>query len=107
MLCEWQGQAAGCAGLKKIDSDICEMKRLYVRPAFRKKGIGKKLTLEIINEARIIGYKYMRLDTLVSMQEAVQLYESLGFKYIAPYRYNPLPGALYLELNLDAKIKKT
>ncbi len=106
MLYEWQGRAAGCAGLKKIDSDICEMKRLYVRPAFRKKGIGKKLALEIINEARIIGYQYMRLDTLASMQEAVQLYESLGFKYIVPYRYNPLPDALYLELKLDTDIRQ-
>ncbi len=106
MLYEWKGQAAGCAGLKQIDSDICEMKRLYVRPAFRDKGIGKKLTLEIINEGRRMGYKCMRLDTLISMKEAVHLYEALGFKYIAPYRYNPLPGALYLELNLDTDIKQ-
>ena len=94
---------AGCVAIRKITERICEMKRLYVRPEFRKRGIAKKLTLEIIKEAKRIGYKKMRLDTAPFMKEAIALYNSLGFKEIEPYRYNPLHGAKFMELSLENK----
>jgi ribosomal protein S18 acetylase RimI-like enzyme len=97
------GQAAGCAALQSIDEETCEMKRLYVRPAFRGRGIGRTLAQAVIAEAREIGYTAMRLDTIPSkMAEAVVLYERLGFREIPPYRENPFPEALYMELALRA-----
>lgn len=85
--------------MHKLEADICEMKRLYVRPQFRQLKIGRALAKSVVNEARGIGYRRMRLDTVAPlMSTAVSLYRQLGFQEIAPYRTNPIEGALYMEL---------
>jgi GNAT superfamily N-acetyltransferase len=94
------GEAAGCVGLRPHEADACEMKRLYVRPAHRGKGIGKKLAEKSIEVAKELGYRKMYLDTLASMAEATTLYRDLGFTETSAYRYNPLPNVLYFELAL-------
>jgi putative acetyltransferase len=93
-------QTVGCVALHRFESNICEMKRLYVVPAVRGTGHGRKLCEQIIQDARCIGYAAMRLDTLASMKEARALYASLGFAEIPPYRFNPLAEAVYMELLL-------
>jgi len=101
LIVQCEQQAAGCVALRKLEDNICEMKRLYVRPAYRGHGLGRILVERVIAEARAIGYERMRLDTVASsMQDAVELYRRMGFKEIAPYRANPIAGALYMELLL-------
>jgi putative acetyltransferase len=101
LLVECEGQLAACVALHKLDSRICEMKRLYLRPQFRGKGLGRALAERIIADARQIGYQRMRLDTVEPvMKDAVAMYRKLGFKEISPYRPNPMAGTIYMELQL-------
>jgi putative acetyltransferase len=93
-------EAFGCAALRRLEQDACEMKRLYVRPAFRGGRAGHGLVKELIAEAQSIGYRRMLLDTLPSMNAVHQLYRTLGFREIPSYQKNPIPGALFFELAL-------
>jgi putative acetyltransferase len=101
LLAEYEGELAGCVALRRIDPEIAEMKRLYLRPKFRGKGLGRILAEKIIGEARAIGYRRMRLDTVEPvMRAAVSMYREFGFYEIEPYTKNPIEGALYMELKL-------
>lgn len=100
LLARWNLEAAGCVALQPLLNGICEMKRLYVRPDYRRYGVGRALAEHVIGQAGVAGYSSMRLDSLPSMGPAIQLYRRLGFRDIAPYRPNPVPGAVFLELPL-------
>jgi ribosomal protein S18 acetylase RimI-like enzyme len=102
LLLAWHGeQAVGCIALRRVDPAVCEMKRLYVRPQARGESLGRRLVLRLCEEARLAGYARICLDTLASMASAQKLYETLGFRPIVPYVYNPLPGTKFLGLELD------
>ena len=98
------GAPAGCCALRRLpdadDANACEMKRLYVRPAFRRLGLGRQLTEAIMDGARNRGYDCILLDTLDEMETARALYEDLGFVEVPPYYHNPIPGAHYLKAKL-------
>ena len=101
LLVAWVGdEAAGCVALRRLETDVCEMKRLYVRPAFRGSGLGKQLAEAIIAEARQIGYAVMRLDTVPKLAAATRLYESLGFVPRDAYYETPVAGTIFMELGL-------
>lgn len=94
-------EAAGCGAFRKLDSATCEMKRLFVRPKHQGKSIGSALARALIEKARDAGYSRMRLDTMPTMERAVAMYRSLGFQQIPAYRFNPVPGSLFFELQLS------
>jgi len=98
------GALAGCGAMRALNdadyANACEMKRLYVRPAFRRFGLGRALAQALLDEARRVGYSVMLLDTLDDMEAARELYATLGFQDVPPYYYNPIPGAHYLKADL-------
>ncbi|MGH8014932.1 MAG: GNAT family N-acetyltransferase [Candidatus Zixiibacteriota bacterium] len=100
MLALCDRKVAGCVGLQKVTDGVCEMKRLWVRPEFRGRKIGRKLADAIIAESRQIGYTLIKLDTIDTMVEAISMYKSMGFSETSAYRYNPIEGAKYMELKL-------
>ena len=99
-------EPAGCIALRAIGDGICEMKRLYVRPPFRRQGLGRKLAHATLAAAREEKYELMRLDTLASMHDAIALYESLGFQQIPAYCHNPEDNAVFMELKLRPEISR-
>jgi putative acetyltransferase len=101
VLVEWEGKPAACAALRPLSDGACELKRVYVRPEYRGKRLGKLLVERFIERARVLGYSEIRLDTLPSMTSAIALYESLGFRSIPPYNTTePNPTALYFGLHI-------
>jgi len=104
LIATYNGEPVGCVALRSVDASRCEMKRLYVRPHARGLGIGKRLVSQILDEARIIGYEEILLDTLPAMTEAQRMYERFGFVDIAAYRPNPIPGTRYLARFLNATL---
>ena len=102
LLARIDGHPAGCVGLHAFSADIAEIKRLYVKPEFRGHQLGRQLADQAIAEARKIGYTRLRLDSIeAKMKTAVAMYRDIGFCEIAPYRENPIPSALYMELSLQ------
>ncbi len=95
----------GCAALRRFDADAGELKRLYVRPSTRKAGIGRAMAKLVVAAAADAGYRYLLLDTLAEMHAAQGLYRSLGFEEVSPYRFNPVPGAVYMRLDLAKRVK--
>jgi putative acetyltransferase len=93
-------EPAGCVALRPFERDICEMKRLFVRPAYRARGVGRQLAGHVIRAAREARYTAMRLDTLPFMGDALRLYERLGFARCAPYYQTPIEGTVFMELQL-------
>ena len=93
-------QVAGCIGLRRLDDENCEIKRLYVKPEYRKNGLGKKLIDRIISDAKEVGYRHILLDTLPFLKTALKIYESYGFYEIDCYNNSPLDTTIYLRLDL-------
>ena len=99
-LVEADGTPAGCIAMQKLDESRCEMKRLYIRPAFRGKGIARRLVEMLLADARKDGYEAMVLDTFPFLDVAIRMYERLGFYYIPKYNDSPMPSTLFMQLDL-------
>lgn len=99
-LAEIEGAVAGCVAMRPISADRAEMKRLYVRPAYRGLGLGEKLAQTVLAAAKEKGYRELCLDTLPVMEKAIGLYRAMGFREIEPYYHNPVPGALFFSASL-------
>ena len=97
------GEPVGVVALRRQDDSVCEMKRLYVRPKFRGRGIGRALSERVVRRAVQLGFSTMRLDTLPTMDAALGLYRALGFREIPAYRFNPVGGAHFMELDLSSE----
>lgn len=102
LLSEVDAMPVGCVGMRVVGPKTCEMKRLFVKPVYRRAGIGRALAIAIIDEARSRGFQTMLLDTLPQMREAIALYRALGFRDVQPYYHNPICGAIFMELSLQA-----
>jgi ribosomal protein S18 acetylase RimI-like enzyme len=100
LVAEDEGVVVGCAAVREFAPGIAELKRLYVRPTARGRGLGRTLSVEAIERARAAGFESIRLDTLPTMEAATELYRGLGFHEIPPYRYNPVPGTRFFERKL-------
>lgn len=96
----WEGEVAGCIALRKLDEQRCEMKRLYVRPAFRGHRIGDALIDRIIRDAKAIGYRYMLLDTLPFLESAIHMYRKRGFYEIPCYNDSPVETTIFMQYDL-------
>ncbi|MDW3190833.1 MAG: GNAT family N-acetyltransferase [Cytophagales bacterium] len=92
---------AGCFAIRKFESTICELKRMYLRTSARGSGLGKTMLLEAIEAAKSMQYQKMRLDTLPTMKPAIELYQKVGFYEIDPYRFNPIPDSKFFEIDLE------
>ena len=103
MLCVVDERSAGCIAVRPWQGRACEMKRTYVRQAFQGRGVGHFLAVQAIEWAKRAGYERMLLDTLPAMTTAQHLYERLGFREVEAYRFNPVPGTRYMELELLAR----
>lgn len=100
-LAEWEGRTAGCAALRPLDPARCELKRLYVRPVFRGRGIGRALTERMLREAQAAGYRAMLLDTLPCLESALRLYRALGFREIPCYNNSPVEATIFMQRELN------
>ncbi|HET9734259.1 MAG TPA: GNAT family N-acetyltransferase [Burkholderiales bacterium] len=100
LLASEAGAPAGCAALRRLDAQTGEMKRLYVRPAYRGRGLGRQLAAAVIDAARETGYASLVLDTLPKMASAIALYRALAFAPRGPYSAQPTPGAIFFERRL-------
>lgn len=100
-IAKWDDAVAGCIALMSLQEEaVCEMKRLYVRPQFRKHKIGKAMVEQLMKDAEQLGYKTMKLDTLRKLQPAINIYKQYGFTETTAYYENPLPGVVYMQKRL-------
>lgn len=100
-LAYWNGELAGCSALRRIDDENCELKRMYIKPQFRRNGIAKALVLRLIEDACAMGYRHMLLDTLPFLEKAIRMYKSIGFYEIGRYNDSPMDTSIYMKFDLQ------